>query len=77
MGLGQAALSGFGTYTSMKAPSAGDFGGGNSWGYGTSGGKQTFGADLFKPNTSFGGSSWNFNTSAMKWNPNNTFGIGL
>ena len=76
MGLGQAALSGFGTYASMKAPAAGS-GGGSSWGYGQSGGKQTFGSDLFKPNTSFGGSSWNFNTSPMKWNPNNTFGIGL
>lgn len=72
-GLLGAAASGFGTYSSLKAPSAGNFDS-NSWGYGQTGGKQTFGSDLFTPQTSFsnpytfkgGGNGFNWNTS-MNW----------
>jgi hypothetical protein len=74
LGLGQAALGGFNTYASMKAPSAGDF---QSWGGSDLSGKSYDFSGSFTKGMNFNNPySFNSSASTFKWNPNNTFGIG-
>jgi len=65
-GLLGAAVSGFSTYNSLKAPNAGGPAGGNSWGYGQTGGMKTFGSDLFTPKTNFS-NSYKLPTNGFSW----------
>ena len=75
MGLGQAALSGFGTYASMKAPSAGDFG--NNTQYSNFQGNIPSYSLGNTANINMGSISTPSWGTGMKWSSNNTFGIGL
>jgi hypothetical protein len=58
--------SGIGAFNSLKAPDAGGPAGGNSWGYGQTGGMKTFGSELFTPKTNFS-NSYKLPTNGFSW----------